>query len=66
MGRIIERLNREVNRRTAGLGIFPNPAALLRLATCVLIEAHDEWQGCERLPFGGVDGPVDPVGACLH
>ena len=24
--------------------IFPNPAAFLRLATAVVIEAHDEWQ----------------------
>jgi len=27
---------------------IPNPAALLRLATCVLIESHDEWQVAER------------------
>ena len=30
------------------MGIFPNPAALLRLSTCVLIESHGEWQVAER------------------
>ena len=41
---MIERLNKEILRRTRVATLFPNEASLLRLVSAVLAEVDEEWQ----------------------
>jgi transposase-like protein len=45
---MLERLNRELKRRTRVVGIFPNDAALLRLASAVLMETDEGWMSGKK------------------
>ena len=53
---MLERLNREIKRRTRVVTIFPNEASCLRLISAILMEKSEEWQtGRIYLSFEGSD-----------
>lgn len=60
---LLERLNREIRRRTSVVSIFPGEASCQRLISAFLIEQDEDWQmsGRKYLTFPGEDGtPPSP------
>ena len=52
---VVERLNREIRRRTKVATMFPNEASCLRLVTAVVSEVSDEWVAGRRWLSAEVD-----------
>jgi transposase-like protein len=48
----LERINREIRRRTKVVGVFPNEASCLRLISARLMEISEEWQIGKRYCAG--------------
>jgi transposase-like protein len=46
---MLERLNREIARRTRVVGVFPHQDSLLRLVTALAVEQSEEWEGATYL-----------------
>lgn len=49
---VLERLFREVKRRTRVVGVFPSEKSLANLATAVILRASEDWEFRRYLDMG--------------
>ena len=47
----LERLNKEVKRRSKVIGVFPNPASVVRLMGSFLMEENDRWAAMHKVYY---------------
>ena len=59
----LERLSRELKRRTRVATLFPNEASLLRLVSALAAEISEEWETGRVYLRPEPDAPCPPVGA---
>jgi transposase-like protein len=48
---MLERLNREIKRRTKVVGVFPDQPSVIRLVGTLLMEMDDDWRATQRKYF---------------
>jgi transposase-like protein len=63
---MLERLNKEIRRRTNVVGIFPNPDSYLRLVTTYLMEYAEDWFGFQGVSESAIHTDIAAKSGLIH